>query len=35
MVQAISEFQNKQTGYDAVLKTYGTVQRMSRAPGDP
>lgn len=29
MVQAISEFQNKQTGYDAVLKTYGTVQRMS------
>lgn len=29
MVQAISDFQNKQTGYDAVLKTYGTVQRMS------
>ncbi|GIX25748.1 MULTISPECIES: flagellar hook-associated protein FlgL [Caldimonas] len=29
MVQAISEFQNKQTGYDAVLKTYSMVQRMS------
>jgi flagellar hook-associated protein 3 FlgL len=29
MVQAISDFQNKQTGYDAVLKTYGMVQRMS------
>lgn len=29
MVEAISEFQNKQSGYDAVLKTYGLVQRMS------
>ena len=29
MVQAISDFQNQQTGYDAALKTYATVQRMS------
>ena len=29
MVQALSDFQNKQTGYDAALKTYSMVQRMS------
>jgi flagellar hook-associated protein 3 FlgL len=29
MVQAISDFQNKQSGYDAALKTYSLVQRMS------
>lgn len=29
MVQAISDFQNKQSGYDAALKTYSTVQRLS------
>lgn len=29
MVQAISDFQNRQTGYDAALKTYSLVQRMS------
>ena len=29
MVQAISEFQNRQSGYDAALKTYSIVQRMS------
>jgi flagellar hook-associated protein 3 FlgL len=29
MVQAISDFQNQQTGYDAALKTYATVQKMS------
>lgn len=29
MVQGISDFQNQQTGYDAALKTYATVQRMS------
>lgn len=29
MVQAISEFQNKQSGYDAALKTYSLVQRLS------
>jgi flagellar hook-associated protein 3 FlgL len=29
MVHAISEFQNKQTGYDAALKSYSMVQRMS------
>lgn len=29
LVQAISDFQNQQTGYDAALKTYSTVQRMS------
>jgi flagellar hook-associated protein 3 FlgL len=29
MVQAISDFQNQQTGYQAALQTYSTVQRMS------
>jgi flagellar hook-associated protein 3 FlgL len=29
MVQAISEFQARQSGYDAALKTYSIVQRMS------
>lgn len=29
MVKAISDFQNKQTGYDAALKSYSLVQRMS------
>ncbi len=29
MVQAISDFQAKQTGYDAALKTYSMVQRMT------
>ena len=29
MVKAISEFQSLQTGYEAALKTYSTVQRMS------
>lgn len=29
MVEGISDFQSKQTGYDAVLKTYSQVQRMS------
>ncbi|MBE0547584.1 MAG: flagellar hook-associated protein 3, partial [Rubrivivax sp.] len=29
MVQAISDFQNRQTGYEAALKTYSMVQRMS------
>lgn len=29
MVQAISEFQSRQTGYDAALKAYAQVQRMS------
>lgn len=29
LVQAISDFQNRQTGYDAALKTYSIVQRMS------
>lgn len=29
MVESISDFQNKQTGYDAALKTYAMVQRMS------
>lgn len=29
MVAAISEFQNRQSGYDAALKTYSIVQRMS------
>ncbi|CAN5295028.1 flagellar hook-associated protein FlgL [soil metagenome] len=29
MVQGISNFQNQQTGYDAALKTYAMVQRMS------
>ncbi len=29
MLQAISDFQNRQTGYDAALKTYSIVQKMS------
>jgi flagellar hook-associated protein 3 FlgL len=29
MVSAISEFQNKQSGYDAALKSYAMVQRLS------
>jgi flagellar hook-associated protein 3 FlgL len=29
MIQAISDFENKQTGYQAALATYSTVQRMS------
>lgn len=29
MIEGISDFQNQQTGYDAALKTYATVQRMS------
>ena len=29
MLAAISDFQNRQTGYDAALKTYSLVQRMS------
>ena len=29
MVQAISSFQNQQTGYDAALKSYSMVQRLS------
>jgi flagellar hook-associated protein 3 FlgL len=29
MVQAISDFQNKQTGYDAALQMYASVQRLS------
>jgi flagellar hook-associated protein 3 FlgL len=29
MVSGISDFQNRQTGYDAALKTYSIVQRMS------
>jgi len=29
MVQAISDFQNQQSGYDAALKTYSLVQKMS------
>jgi flagellar hook-associated protein 3 FlgL len=29
MVQAISDFQNKQSGYDAALKSYSMVQRLS------
>jgi flagellar hook-associated protein 3 FlgL len=29
MLEAISDFQNRQTGYDAALKTYSIVQRMS------
>jgi flagellar hook-associated protein 3 FlgL len=29
MVQAISDFQGQQTGYDAALKTYSMVQRLS------
>ena len=29
MVSAISEFQNRQTGYDAALKSYAMVQKLS------
>ena len=29
MVQAVSEFQNKQSGYDAALKSYSLVQKLS------
>jgi flagellar hook-associated protein 3 FlgL len=29
LVQAISDFQNQQTGYDAALKAYSMVQRLS------
>ena len=29
MVQAVSDFQNRQTGYDAALRAYSMVQRMS------
>jgi flagellar hook-associated protein 3 FlgL len=29
MVQAISDFQNQQSGYDAALKTYSIVQHLS------
>lgn len=29
LVQAISDFQSRQSGYDAALKTYSIVQRMS------
>lgn len=29
MVKAISEFQNQQSGYDAALKAYASVQRLS------
>jgi flagellar hook-associated protein 3 FlgL len=29
MVQAISDFQNQQSGYDAALKTYSMVQKLS------
>lgn len=29
MIQAISDFQNQQTGYQAALQTYSTMQRMS------
>ena len=29
MVQAISDFQNRQTGYEAALQTYSSMQRMS------
>ena len=29
MVEAISSFDSKQTGYDAALKSYSMVQRMS------
>ncbi len=29
LVQALSDFQNRQTGYDAALKAYSLVQRMS------
>jgi flagellar hook-associated protein 3 FlgL len=29
MVKAISAFQNKQTGYDAALKSYAMVQKLT------
>jgi flagellar hook-associated protein 3 FlgL len=29
LLAAISDFQNRQTGYDAALKTYSIVQQMS------
>ncbi|MFZ2989897.1 flagellar hook-associated protein FlgL [Ideonella sp.] len=29
MVQAISDFENKQTGYEAALQTYASMQKMS------
>ena len=29
LLAAISDFQNRQSGYDAALKTYSIVQRMS------
>ena len=29
MTQAISDFGNQQTGYDAALKTYSMVQKLS------
>ena len=29
MTQAISEFQNQQTGYQVALQTYATLQKMS------
>jgi flagellar hook-associated protein 3 FlgL len=29
LIQAVSDFQTKQTGYDAALKAYASVQRMS------
>jgi flagellar hook-associated protein 3 FlgL len=29
MTQAISDFSNQQTGYDAALKAYSMVQRLS------
>jgi flagellar hook-associated protein 3 FlgL len=29
MVQAVSDFQNRQSGYDAALKSYSLVQRLS------
>ncbi len=29
MIQGISDFQNQQTGYDAALKTYAQIQRLS------
>ncbi len=29
LLEAISDFQNRQSGYDAALKTYATVQQMS------
>lgn len=29
MVQAVSDFQNRQTGYDAALKSYSMVQRLT------